>query len=309
MALFARLGSTVSGVLWLIRAGGLRADLQRLEELNRRLDLISLQLGTAASAQAVGGVLQAVRELGQQTNHGRLEQARDLRAFEKRIRSQNGEDGILLEILNRIGSTNRYFVEFGVESGAECNCAELVFGHQWHGLFLEADDLHFRNLSERYREHTGVKCVQSVVTSSNIERLLEDSGVPAEFDVLTIDIDGNDYWVWSAIRRWRPRVVVIEYNASFPPPRKWVMREDPAYRWNGTNYFGASLASLTELGRAKGYTLVGTDSHGVNAFFVREDLATADRFLDPGLHYHYSAPRYGPHQGGHPPGSGPFVEV
>ena len=147
-----------------------------------------------------------------------------------------------------------------------------------------------------------------MVTSANIEGLLEANGVPSEFDLLSIDIDGNDYWIWAAIQRWRPRVVVIEYNASFPPPRKWVMQENHAHRWNGTNYFGASLASLTALGRAKGYTLVATDSNGVNAFFVRDELVAPDRFLDPIAAYHFSPPRYGPHQGGHPPGSGPFVE-
>ncbi|QJW99910.1 FkbM family methyltransferase [Frigoriglobus tundricola] len=311
MALIARLRSTVGGMLWLVRAGGLRTRLQRLDEVSTRLDQIERQMETreAASAEAVGSVLQAVRDLGQQSTRGRLEQARDLRAFENRVHSQNGEDGILREILGRIGTTNRFFVEFGVESGSECNCAELVFGQQWHGLFLEAADHYFRSLSERYREHPGVKCVQAIVTSTNIENLLEANGVPTEFDVLSIDIDGNDYWVWSAIRRWRPRVVVIEYNASFPPPRKWVMQEDPTHRWNGTNYFGASLASLAALGRAKGYTLVATDSRGVNAFFVRDELVAADRFLDPVAAYHYSPPRYGPHLGGHPPGSGPSVEV
>jgi hypothetical protein len=311
MRLLARLKSTLSGTLWLIRAGGLRERLRRLDELSQRMSGIEQQLGKldAASAREAAGALEAVRELERQHALAQLESVRDLRAYEHRVHSQNGEDGILREILNRIGVTNRYFVEFGVESGSECNCAELVFGQKWQGLFLEADDNYFRALAERYREHAGVKCVQSVVTSGNIESLLESGGVPAEFDVLSIDIDGNDYWVWAAIRRWRPRVVVIEYNASFPPPQKWVMAENPAHRWNGTNYFGASLESLAALGREKGYALVATDSRGVNAFFVRADLATPGRFLDPVTAYHFSPPRYGPHRGGHPPGSGPHVEI
>lgn len=317
MRLFTRLTSTAKGVLWLVRAGGLRQQLRRLDDLAElgrlRLRLAQIEQQVNAidgrTAAAVGGVLQAVRELGDQAGRGRLEQARDLRAFEDKVRSQNGEDGIIREIFSRIGTTNRFFVEFGVESGAECNCAELVLGHGWQGVFMEADDDHFRALAERYCDRPGVRCVQSVVTSANIEGLLEAGGVPTEFDLLSIDIDGNDYWVWSAVRRYRPRVVVVEYNASFPPPRKWVMKENPGYRWNGTNYFGASLASLTELGRAKGYTLVATDTRGVNAFFVRDDLVTPDRFLDPVAAYHYSPPRYGAGLRGHPPGSGPFVEV
>jgi hypothetical protein len=148
-----------------------------------------------------------------------------------------------------------------------------------------------------------------MVSSANIEQLLAAHGVPRNCDLLSIDIDGNDYWVWSANQQWQPRVVVIEYNASIPPDQKWVMQENPNHRWDGTNYFGASLASLVALGRKRGYTLVATNSTGVNAFFVRDDLATPDRFLDPAVHYHYSSPRYGPYLGGHPPGSGPAVEV
>jgi hypothetical protein len=211
--------------------------------------------------------------------------------------------------LNRIGTTNRTFVEFGVESGVECNCAWLALEKEWQGLFLESDDAHFKSLTERYRERHGIRCVQAKVTAGNIESLMEESAVPTEFDVLSIDIDGNDYWVWAAICRWRPRVVIMEYNASYAPPRKWVMKEDVNYRWNGTNYHGASLASLAALGQAKGYTLVATNSTGVNAFFVCDELVTQGKFLDPVVQYHYSPPGFGPYLGGHPPGSGPFVEV
>jgi hypothetical protein len=85
------------------------------------------------------------------------------------------------------------------------------------------------------------------------------------------------------------------------------MKEDPSYRWNGTTYYGASLASLTALARKKGYTLVGTNSTGVNAFFVRDDLASPGLFLDPAVHYFYVPPAHGAYPGGHPPGEGPSV--
>jgi FkbM family methyltransferase len=235
-------------------------------------------------------------------------QAGDLRAFEKRLFSQNGEDGIIAEIMRRIGAPTRYFVEFGAEEGAEGNCVRLAREGGWQGLFLEADPAKFNSLAAGYRDLPGIRTVHSRVTAENIEDLLAANAVPAEFDVLSIDIDGNDYWVWSAIRRWHSRLVVIEYNAAYPPPRKWVMKPNPEHAWDGTTYYVASLASLAKLGREKGYVLVATNSTGVNAFFVRADLA-ADRFLDPAVHYHYSAPAYGPHGGGHPPGEGPFVEV
>jgi SAM-dependent methyltransferase len=226
----------------------------------------------------------------------------DLRAFERRVSSEGGEDGILEEILRRVGTGTKYFVEFGVGSGRYCNCARLVVEEDWRGLFMEVAGESFRRLEERYRSNPEVRCVQALVTAANIETLLADHHVPRDFDVLSIDIDGNDYWVWAAIKQWRPRVVVIEYNSSFPPPQKWVMDEDPKRQWDGKGYFGASLAALTAMGKEKGYALVATDSAGVNAFFVRTELVTEEQFLDAAVAYHYWPPRCGPEHGGARPG-------
>lgn len=309
MAALARVTSALRGALWLVRARGLRASLDdcagRLGEIDARIEEAARRLAETYRRDWES----AQRQARAAEQRQRWLEARDLRAFERRAYSQNGEDGIIEEIFRRVGAETRQFVEFGVESGAECNCARLALEEGWGGLFLEADPDHFERLAGRYRGHGGVRCARSLVTSANIERLLEENGVPRAFDLLSIDIDGNDYWVWKAIRAWRPRVVVIEYNAAYPPPRRWVMKEDPDYRWDGTTYYGASLASLTALGREKGYALVGTNSSGVNAFFVRAELATPDRFPDPVLEYHYSPPAYGVYRGTHPPGSGPYVEL
>lgn len=233
-------------------------------------------------------------------------QVGDVRGFESRRFSQNGEDGIIEEILRRIGTDTRYFVEFGVETGVECNCAALARLQGWRGLFIEADPAMSEQLRQNYRSFPEVSCAESFVTSANIEDLLEKYRVPAQFDVLSIDIDGNDYWVWRAIHQWRPRLAVVEYNASKAPLDRWVMAENSQHQWDGTSYFGASLASLMALGRQKGYTLVGTTSNGVNAFFVRDDLIQ-DRFPDAALLYHYSPPRYGFWAGGHRRRNGPHV--
>jgi hypothetical protein len=276
MMVMRGLASAARGAMWLVRAGGLRDQLRRLLRRERR---------------------------------ARWLQAGDLRAYERRVYSQNGEDGILQEILRRVGTAGRFFVEIGVESGRECNCARLVHEEGWHGLFVEADAEQFAGLAERYAGRAGVRCVHATATSANVEALLREADVPHEFDVLSIDIDGNDYWVWAAVHGWRPRVVVIEYNAAHPPPVRWVMRENPEHRWDGTAYYGASLASLAALGRQKGYTLVATDSTGVNAFFVRDELVTPERFLDPVVHYHYSPLDSPLCPDGLPPREGPFVEI
>jgi hypothetical protein len=111
-----------------------------------------------------------------------------------------------------------------------------------------------------------------LITAENIATIFDSHRVPDEFDLLSIDIDGNDYWVWRALRRFRPRVVVIEYNAAYAPPKRWVMAYNVDHRWDETTYYGASLTSLEFLGAELGYALVATDDAGVNAFFVRRDL-------------------------------------
>ena len=111
------------------------------------------------------------------------------------------------------------------------------------------------------------------VTAENVNALFDKYGVPDDFDLLGIDIDGNDYWVWQAIHpRFRPAVVVMEYNASIPPSESRVMPYDPSFRWDRTDYFGASLLALARLARRKGYALVYCERCGVNAFFLREDV-------------------------------------
>ena len=225
----------------------------------------------------------------------------DLRLFERKVYSQNGEDGILEEIVRRIGTGSNTFVEFGTGNGKVCNCALLAQEKGWSGIFMEADKSKFEGLQSTYAAFSNVKTICAKVTSRNVESLFAEARVPPELDILSIDIDGNDYWVWKAITSWRPRIVVIEMNGQKPPPLDWVMPEDIDHVWSGTDYYGASLASLRDLGRKKGYVLVGSESRGVYAFFVRSDLVLDSKFVDPELAYHYSPPNYGPHHGGHPP--------
>jgi lipopolysaccharide transport system ATP-binding protein len=229
----------------------------------------------------------------------------DLRGFEWQVYSQNGEDGILQELFRRVGVGPRYFVEFSCEAGYGYNCLRLAVEEGWHGLFVHPEPNRLERLTRSCAEAPGVRCLQGQVAAGNVEALLGEHGVPREFDLLSIVIAGNDYWVWAAVRAWSPRVVVVEYNAMHPPTRRWVMKEDPSFKWNGTSYFGASLASLAALGVKKGYTLVGTNSTGVNAFFVRDDLAPPGRFPPPNVEYHFSPLRVCRH----PVGSGPFVTV
>jgi hypothetical protein len=229
----------------------------------------------------------------------------DLRNFEKKIFSQNGEDGIIEEIFNRIGTTNKYFVEFGVESGKECNSRYLLEKKGWSGLWMDGSDENGRMARSLFKDFN-LKFLTTFITAENIESLLEAEKVPYEMDLLSIDIDGNDYWVWKKITKYRPRLLVIEYNASYPPPEKWIMQYKSDHLFDGTRHFGASLASLAELGKEKGYSLIACDKFGVNAFFLRNDLMS-QKFLNETTDYFYSAPKYG-YFFGHPQGKGPWIK-
>jgi hypothetical protein len=198
----------------------------------------------------------------------------DLSRFELRVFSQNGEDGVLVEILNRIGVEHRYFVEFGIQEGVEGNCVLLADVLGWAGLFLEADPEFFAGVSRKYAG-TPVDVRQEMVTAERVEAIFASAGVPSDLDVLSIDIDGNDVYVWEALTTHRPRVVVIEYNSGIRGEGPLAQPHDPDRSWDGGSAWGSSLAALEAVGRRKGYSLVHTDLSGVNAFFVRDDLVAA----------------------------------
>jgi hypothetical protein len=183
-----------------------------------------------------------------------------LNAYERKVYSQNGEDGILEELFRRIGTKDKFFVEFGVQDGSECNTRYLKDTKGWTGLWMDGDG-----------DDTEVK--RAFITAENINSLFEQYGVPHEFDLLSIDIDGNDLWVWKAIDNvYQPRAVAIEYNGTIPPWKSTSIAYDPNHLWDETNYFGASLKALNKLAEQKEYRLVCCDKRGVNAFFVRADV-------------------------------------
>lgn len=198
---------------------------------------------------------------------------RQLTSFERRDHSQNGEDGVIEEILRRIGAPGRRFVEFGVGPGEEGNCVRLADSQGWSGLFMEADEGAHSALQAKYSGDPGIRTRRERVSSANVLSVFAAEAVPPDFDLLSVDIDGNDYWVWQALARaFHPRLVVIEYNAALGPDAALV-QPDGDEPWDGTAYFGASIQALRRLARLQGYRLVHTDSAGVNAFFVDARLA------------------------------------
>jgi len=218
--------------------------------------------------------------------------------------SQNDEDGILAEIFRRIGVAHRSFVEFGCDDGLENNTSYLL-AQGWRGLWIDGADVNATLVRQGFAhliERGLLQFRQDFIDRDNIDGMIAAAGLGPEIDLLSIDLDGNDYHLWEAIRSVNPRVVVIEYNAKFRPPMDWCMAYLREHIWSGDDVMGASLTALTRLGEARGYQLVGCNLTGANAFFVRQDLA-GDRFARPASAEHlYQPPRYSliyAYRGGH----------
>ena len=135
--------------------------------------------------------------------------------------------------------------------------------------------------------------VEVRITAENINEVFAEHKVPEEFDLLSIDIDYNDYWVWKALTGYRPRVVIIEYNAHLAVNESKVVEYQADVEADGSDYFGASLLAMVKLGKTKGYTLVGCDRTGSNAFFVVDELIK-DNFKVGGVEDLYQKCNYWP---------------
>ena len=230
--------------------------------------------------------------------------------------SQNDEDGILVEIFKRLGIEVSTFIEFGVGNGLENNTV-LWLKSGAKGLWIEADPNSAAAIQSKFGAQISsghLRFRQAIITAENIDSEFVSAGMSGDIDLLSIDIDGNDYYVFDAIRSVSAKVVVIEYNGKYPPPIRFRVPYAPDYRWDGTDWFGSSLQSFEELFAARGYGLVGCNMTGSNAFFVRNDLINEQRFQPPFTAANYYQPaRYYltfglfKHIGGHPPDPRPGV--
>jgi hypothetical protein len=190
--------------------------------------------------------------------------------YENTIHSQGGEDGILEKLFEVVPPTSRFAVEFGAGDGIRLsNVRHLITRRGWGGLLIEGDEKLARRCRENYTGFSNVRAVHEWVFPANVELLFAENNVPQDLDLLVIDIDSNDWYVWRAIRDYRPKVVMIEYNGTFVPPQKMVISFHPLMYWDEKDpHFGASIQSFYELGKSKGYELIGTNSRGLNLFFV-----------------------------------------
>jgi hypothetical protein len=245
--------------------------------------------------RGIGGTIRkywsAARELSNKITRiqealGRIEQRQilaswngNLRAAEFRVFSQWGEDGIIQALLSTIPSASlrKIFVEFGVESYTESNTRFLLVNDNWSGLVIDGSqqNIDYIRNDPIYWQHD-LKADCRFITRDNINEVIRGNGISGDIGLLSVDIDGNDYWVWERIDCVTSAIVITEYNARFGPDRAVTVPYDANFRRAAAHhsmiYYGASLKALAQLGNRKGYALVGCNSVGNNAFFVRRDL-------------------------------------
>jgi hypothetical protein len=241
------------------RPGASKRILSELEKL--RAEITDLKLMTAQLRLA------AIAE------KGRLARLRDA---ECKVYSQFGEDGIIQYLIHHCANPAPSFVEFGVEDYQEANTRFLLLNDNWCGLILDSNAEHIEKIQHSplcWRHDLTAGC--SYITRENINGLLEARGFKGEIGLLSIDIDGNDYWVWESIDVVQPAIVVIEYNNAFGAQHRISIPYQADFSRGRAHYshqyFGASLPAFEHLGQKKGYALVGSNSAGNNAFFVRRD--------------------------------------
>jgi hypothetical protein len=200
----------------------------------------------------------------------------ELERAEFRVFSQFGEDGIIQFLVQRVPIENRVFVELGVENYSESNTRFLLVNDAWRGLIVDAGSAHRRFLEEsRLAWRTTIDAVTSFIDRDNVNDVIRGGGVSGEIGLLSVDIDGNDYWVLDAIDCVSPTLVVAEYNSLFGPEQAVTVPYDAGFvrgrKHFSQLYWGASLPALTRAADAKGLALVGGNRAGNNAFFVRRD--------------------------------------
>jgi hypothetical protein len=200
-----------------------------------------------------------------------------LQDYEFKVFSQWGDDGIIQHLVNSIEIKNRTFIEFGVETFFESNCRFLMMNNNWRGFVMDgsADCINYLRQSSFYWRYD-LNAVSAFITRDNINTLLAQSGFDADLGILSVDLDGVDYHVLEAIQGFEPRILICEYNSVFGPKRAISVPYDPAFQRTAKHtsnlYFGASLPAMAHIAGKKGYSLVGTNSAGNNAFFIRNDL-------------------------------------
>lgn len=190
-----------------------------------------------------------------------------LSGHKKIITSQFGEDGVIEKIFEIIKNGDKWCVEFGAGDGKTfSNTWDLIVNRGWSGVEIEASSKLYKKLIQTYKGNNNVVCINKLINfdgAETLDNILLKTSIPRDFDLMSIDIDGNDYHIWNSIEVYRPKVIIVEFNPSIPLDIEFIQPRDMKINQ------GSSLLSLTKLGREKGYELVA--ALDLNAFFVKKE--------------------------------------
>ena len=200
---------------------------------------------------------------------------------EYKIFSQFGEDSIIQFLINNLNISKNLFIEIGVENYEEANTRFLLENNNWEGLIIDGSDKNIKFVREQnYYWRNKIKAVSRFVSTDNINEIILDNKFRDNIGILSIDIDGNDYWLWESINVVSPDILIIEYNANFGSKKSLTIKYDENFQRSkkGLNklIYGASLSALYKLAKKKNYSLVLVNSNGNNAFFVRDNLLNSN---------------------------------
>ena len=267
------------GVSKLVGIEDLPQLLENLRHLSQAFDPPSARLLFNEIASTNQGIQQLLHHTYHQL-HSQRNLLRQLNSAGFRCFSQSDEDGLLLYIFSLVGTTNKRVVEICAGDGIECNASNLIINHGWSGLLFDGNE---QNIASGQRFYARCRdtysrpptLVHAWITADNVNSLVSDHQFDGEIDLLSLDLDGMDYWIWKALTCIRPRVVILEFTALWGPYKAVTLPYKPDFRinWDREPWcHGASLAAFVKLGRDRGYRLVGTNRFGFNAIFVRADV-------------------------------------
>lgn len=206
----------------------------------------------------------------------RNKSSKNIQDYEFKVFSQNGEDGIIQFLIQNTEIKNKTFVEFGVETYKEANTKFLLLNNGWSGLIIDGDkDAMEKIASSDLHWKYDLKSIGNFITKDNINKIIKSAGIEGEIGLLSVDIDGNDYWVFENIDCINPQILIMEYNSMFGDTHKISVPYDENFvrsqKHYSNLYYGASIAALCDIANKKGYDLVGSNSFGNNLFFIRHD--------------------------------------
>lgn len=206
-----------------------------------------------------------------------LKKIKNLSDVEFQVYSQWGEDGIIDWVINKFPEIPKSFLEIGTENYKESNTRFLLVNKNWDGFLIEADKVAVKDIkSQRVFWKHNLKIENKFITKDNINTIIKKINIPKKIGLLSLDVDGVDYWILNNLSVLEPSIIVCEYNSLFGqkksvtvPYKKNFIRSEEHY---SNLYYGASIKAFVELMKKKNYFLIGTNSAGNNAFFLKKNL-------------------------------------